>query len=88
MDIQYATAEQGTCRTPHTHDPLLRLVNEHPTIKAGLLLIRVLCIRQEMLGKLHLIGLELANHHHGNEPTSPAVRRPKSHLGKGGQEIE
>lgn len=23
-----------------------------------------------MLGKLHLIALELADHHHGNEPTS------------------
>lgn len=52
----------------YTH-PLLCLVNKHCAIKAGLLLIRVLCIRQEMLGKLHLIALELADHHHGNEPT-------------------
>lgn len=49
---------------------LLCLVNKHSTIKAGLLLIRMLCIRQEILGKLHLIALELASHHHGNKPTS------------------
>ncbi len=54
----------------HTQPPLLGLVNKHSAIKAGLLLIRVLWIRQEMLGKLHLIVLELANHHHGNGPTS------------------
>lgn len=46
------------------------MVNKHFAIKAGLLLIRVLCIRQEMLGKLHLIALELPDHHYGNEPTS------------------
>lgn len=54
----------------YTQPPLLCLVNKHSAIKAGLLLIRVLCIRQEILGKLHLITLELADHHHGNEPTS------------------
>lgn len=57
--------------TNTTHTALLlRLVNKHSAIKAGLLLIRMLCIRQEMLGKLHIIALEQADHHHGNKPTS------------------
>lgn len=65
--------EQCTCTYKHhTQAPLLCLVSKHSAIKAGLLLIRMPCIRQEMLGKLHLIALELANHHHGNKPTSVA----------------
>lgn len=69
------TRQSGTENHTHTlclshTNTLLCLVNKHSAIKAGLLLIRVQCIRQEMLGKLHLIALELADHHHGNEPTS------------------